>query len=75
MKKIYKYFTVLMLIAVLFSVIINLNTSSAQLIIPDEVKSRNNLNDNSTFFEIKRAMNEYWDSKNVKAENSWKMEN
>ena len=66
MKKIYKYFTVLMLIAVLFSVIINLNTSSAQLIIPDEVKSRNNLNDNSTFFEIKRAMNEYWDSKNVK---------
>lgn len=53
MKKIYKYFTVLMLIAVLFSVIINLNTSSAQLIIPDEVKSRNNLNDNSTFFEIK----------------------
>ena len=34
-------------------------------IIPLSVIEKNNLNENSTFFDIQKAMNEYWESQNV----------
>ncbi|MCX6160793.1 MAG: hypothetical protein NTV87_05575, partial [Ignavibacteriae bacterium] len=33
--------------------------------IPESVAKKYNLNQNSTFFEIQKAMNEYWSSLNV----------
>jgi len=66
MKKSYKQFIIALIFLITAVTIFNLNSSSAQVIIPDEAKTKYNLNDNSTFFEIKRAMNDYWNSKNVK---------
>lgn len=44
--------------------VISFSTLFAQ-IIPQSVIEKNNLNENSTFFDIQKAMNEYWASLNV----------
>lgn len=49
----------------IFTFIMCSNTVFSQ-IIPESVIKKNNLTGTSTFFEIKKAMNEYWESLNVK---------
>ena len=60
------------LILTIIAIIVMYSGISAQML-PESVIRKNNLSSNSTFFEIRSAMDKYWESQNV--ENGYTIKN